>query len=137
MAPIEVNAVEESCYLCPTCGTSSVDYGELVGSQASCRICKWSGSKEDLINAPFAHTQGGSVGISLELFNDLRRVISVTAFMLPFSHFLERWGFIDRSASKAELVRSLSRYTSAVARSMIKAVIEEREAIEKEAHRGG
>jgi hypothetical protein len=47
--------------------------------------------------------------------------------------FLERWGFIDRKLPQKELVRHVARYASAVARGMLKAVIEEREALEKEA----
>lgn len=124
---------EESCYLCPVCGSASVDYGALVGSTATCRICSWEGQRELLVSAPFAHTNGDRVGIALELSNDIRRIVGSPAFMKDQLQFLERWGFIDRKLPQKELVRHVARYASAVARGMLKAVIEEREALEKEA----
>jgi hypothetical protein len=128
--------IEEACYLCPECGSPSVDFGELVGSEASCRICSWKGARERLISAPFTHLQGDRTGIAFELFNDLRRLLGDKAFMVSLVRFLTRWGFVSQNSDQKDLVRRIARYGSACARGMLKAIIEEREALEREAHGG-
>lgn len=80
--------------------------------------------------------QGDRTGIAFELFNDLRRVFSEKAFMVALVRFLTRWGFVSQNLDQKVLINRIARYASACARGTLKAIIEEREAIEREAHSG-
>lgn len=120
--------------ICPSCGSPSVDYSELANGNASCRICKWEGRREELVGVAFEHMFGSREGIAMELFNDVRRLMSDKIFMLGLAKFLSRWGFIDVQGDPKKVAYRLSRYGAAMARAMLKAVIEEREALEKENH---
>lgn len=127
---------QDNIHLCPKCASPSIDVSELAGGTASCRICSWTGTRENVYTVPFSHGQGGSEGIALEFFNDMRRVLGDKVFMTNLTRFLSRWGFVDLGdpAGKQEVVRRVARYGAAAARAMVSAVINEREQLEKEAH---
>lgn len=119
-------------YQCPQCGSPAVEYGELVGASATCNACDWSGSREELLGTPFEHLLGSREGIGFELFNDVRRLFSVPVFLVNLGGFLSRWGFIDLNEDKGLVTKATTRYVAAIARAVLRAVIEEREKIEKE-----
>lgn len=120
---------------CPSCGSPAVDVGQLVGSQAKCRICNWQGSNEDLYGTPFEHLMGDADSIGLTFFNAVRDVLSDKVFVQAMARLLGRWGFINLSVEKRKLANLLARYMAASTRGVIKSLIEERENIEKEAHK--
>lgn len=128
---------EEACYVCPGCGSTSVDFGELVGAAASCRICGWQGTKDELVSAPFAHTGLSKESIAQELVNDMRKLLSEPTFTKGFAQFLLRWGFIPRDISHKETVRLLCLYGNTLARSMMAGVTSAREAEERRVHDQG
>lgn len=125
---------EELVLICPRCASSSVDFSELAGTPAKCRVCQWSGYKQDLYPVRLAHLQGTREGISIDLYNDIRRLIGGKDFMLGFAAFLDRWGFVSLSEDKGEATRLVARYGAAVARGLLVSVISEREQLEKERH---
>jgi hypothetical protein len=61
--------------------------------------------------------------------SDFRNIVSST-FAIPFGRFLLKWGFLPTEES--EMKRQLARYITAIARAAVKALFEERAAIEKE-----
>lgn len=130
------SATDDVVYLCPNCGSPAVEFGELVGADASCRGCKWEGRREDLVGVPFGHLLGNRDGIGFELYNDMRRLFSTPTFLVQLGGFLSRWGFIDLNEDKSVVTRSTTRYVAAVARAVLRAMIEEREKIEMESKNG-
>lgn len=119
-------------YQCPQCGSPAVEFGELVGANARCNACKWNGTREELLGTPFEHMLGSREGIGFELFNDTRRLLSAPVFVVDLGGFLSRWGFIDLKAPKDVLMRKTTRYVAAIARGVLRSIIEEREKIELE-----
>lgn len=123
---------QDIVYQCPQCGSPAVEFGELVGAHARCNACKWNGTREDLLGTPFEHMLGSREGIGFELFNDTRRLLSAPVFVVDLGGFLSRWGFIDLKAPRDVLMRKTTRYVAAIARGVLKSIIEEREKIELE-----
>ena len=128
--------MSEMVYQCPGCGSPAVEFSNLVGGSARCNACRWEGVREDLLGTPFEHVLGTPEGIGFELLNDTRRLLSSPLFLGELGGFLSRWGFIDLSLPKAVLVKTVTRYVSAIARAVLTAVIQERETIEKERANG-
>lgn len=114
--------------ICPKCASASVDYGELVGSVAHCRACKWTGAREDLVIIPFNHDFISDESIAHALIGDLKQLLSGT-LGLPYLRFLLKWGFLEGSSSRAvdtvDRVK-FTRYLMAIARGVLVAILEER-----------
>lgn len=132
---------EKDCVrLCPTCGASSVDFSALIGGAAQCRACKWEGPSAELLLVPVEHMYGTREGTGFALNNDYRSLFKNKDFVRDFVAFLVKWGFVsaERSADKVSVnSKQALRYMSAVARSGLVAIVEEREKIEKEEKGGG
>jgi len=119
---------ESVAYVCPECGSPSVDIPTLAGGVASCGACRWAGKREQLVVFSFQQDFGSDVAIGRALAGDLRLVIAQLG--LPFAQYLSKWGFLSGDAELAK--RQLSRYLSAASRAILRAIIEERAAMEKE-----
>ena len=111
-------------YFCPECGSAAVNHGELVGSRASCVVCPWEGSREQLLSHLFTQEQGSSTEMLRLLLEDMRVVYGECA--LPFARLLSKWGFFTGSN------RDLARYMMAMALASFDALVKTRTALEKE-----
>ncbi len=133
--------------LCPTCGAASVDFSALVGGEAKCRACGWAGMAHELLLVPVEHMYGTREGTGFALNNDYRALYKNQGFVRDFIAFLVKWGFVAAERDGGKIVadsKQALRYMSAVARSGLVAIVEEREKLEKEekggtrtAHGGG
>jgi hypothetical protein len=123
-------------YMCPTCGSAAVEFSELVGGSAACKVCKWAGPREQLVGVPFQHAFGSREGIGFELHNDLRRLFSTPVFVTQLGSFLNRWGFINLGDDKSVVTRAVTRYIVTAVRAVLTALIEERVKIEEEKANG-
>ena len=130
---ITTKTVADLAYFCPECGAASVEFSELAGGAASCKVCGWKGPREKLIGHVFQHDQGSGMEAFQNMLNDMRKVYAQAAPQI--GAFLLKWGFADETAGKLN-VRQLSRYVAAMAREALKALILERQKMEQEKHDG-
>lgn len=79
--------------MCPRCGSASVDFGHMSGSEAQCRGCQWRGSREDLLLLPVNHEFISDESMALTMVNDMRQLLS-GELGLPYLKFLIKWGFV-------------------------------------------
>jgi hypothetical protein len=70
-----------------------VDYGQITGSDAYCRGCRWTGTREDLLVLPVEHEFLSDESMALAMVNDMRQSLS-GELGLPYLKFLIKWGFI-------------------------------------------
>jgi hypothetical protein len=127
---------EAEAYFCPECGSPSIDRSVLSGGSATCRACGWAGSADKLAVLPFAHALGDDNQILIALVGDLRLMLAKDVGN-HFAKFLTKWGFIDvTGANKALAGRRMGRYLSAIARSIVTALLQERDKMEAERARG-
>jgi hypothetical protein len=120
--------IQTNVFFCPQCGSASTETSELTGSAAACLACGWKGKKEALVVAPIETDL--SRDEALEFFSrELRNVFAKHAAK-EMGLILKKWGFVDGNVPQQ--VKLLGRYFEAMARSMGKAVFEERQKIEKE-----
>jgi len=77
---------------------------------------------------------GGQNQIAEFFISDFKATI-IRPFILPIGTFLVKWGFLDQKDSNFRT--NLNRYITVVARGMIRLILEERAAIEKEKANGG
>jgi len=125
--------------LCPVCGASSVDFSALAGGAATCRACKWSGAASELLHVPVEHMYGTQEGTGFALNNDYRALYKNQEFVKSCVGFLVKWGFLPAVREENRVSfdsKKALRYLSAMARSGLVAIVEEREKIEKE-EKGG
>jgi hypothetical protein len=128
--------VEAEAYFCPECGSPSIDRSTLLGGSAGCRACGWAGSADKLAVMPFAHSLGGDEQLLVALVGDLRLMLAKDVGN-HFARFLAKWGFIDvAGADKALAGKRMGRYLSAIARSIVTALLQERDKMEAERARG-
>lgn len=123
------NTTTTTAYFCPECGSPSVTYGTLAGSQASCAACSWVGSVEGLLAHVFSHEHGTPDDVTQAFVNDVRRMYALTA--VDLGRLLLKWGFIGSADPKL-----LGRYIAAMAIASVTALLETRAALEKERLRG-
>jgi hypothetical protein len=114
--------------ICPQCGKASVDFSALTGGEASCRACKWSGAREELVTVPFDHEFLSDDSIVISLMNDLKELLT-GQLGLPYLRFLLKWGFLQGSSARAvDTVdrKQFARYLLVIARGILVAILEER-----------
>jgi len=126
-------------YVCSTCGSPSVEYSALVGGEASCKACGWSGSRDDLSGVPVQ--KGGILDEQqtlLAMYNDFRKIFSANA--KEFAQFLVKWGFVDAAQSGGHVrivePKQVVRYINGIFFGAFKNVLETRAQYEKERVRG-
>ncbi len=135
---MSILTANDQMFICPECGSASVDFSSLVGGEASCSVCKWKGSKEQLLTVPFDNRMGSPHEVVVAMRNDLRRTFSESA--RGFIIFLIKWGFVpavDRRGSIEVSDHKITvRYMNAIAAASLNAIFELRQVIEKEKSRG-
>lgn len=114
-------------YFCPKCGSPGVDCSALIGGQASCRMCDWSGPTTDLTNHVFRQENGSEDQIARMFLTEIKNLVG-SDFAVPMGKFLLKWGFLDQPVSAGDLAR----YLTSVARAVANAVLVERQELEKE-----
>ena len=126
----ESGVTKRVAYFCSACGSSSVEYGSLTGSSASCKACKWSGTTEQLMQHAFEHEHGSDTQVLTSMMNDLRQLYAKNATELAI--FLSKWGFIEGLNKK-----EIARYLAAISSASLRAVIKVRQGLEEERVDGG
>jgi len=120
-------------YFCPECGSASIDYSVLVGGNATCKTCGWVGSNEKLVAYQFSHDFNDDAEALHYLMNDVRKVYGAASKL--FGELLLKWGFLDYKQTKEGIQlnpKQLARYMAAAAQASLRAIIAEREKMEKE-----
>lgn len=120
----------KTVHFCPRCSGAAVNFSQVAGL-ADCSSCGWKGVLSELVTTVIQHDLGSNEKLLETFAVDMRNLFSKTAAK-PLALFLKDWGFLPES-DPAQQVKFLSRYMAAMARAMVRAVIEEREKIEKEA----
>lgn len=121
---------DKNVYFCPQCGSAAVDYSALVGGDATCRGCKWSGPATDLLGVPMrADVSEEQLAVFM---NDLRQLLAGPNGVVYLS-FLLKWGFLKGDVNRLrETVdrKQFARYIAAIARGIAVALFDERERVE-------
>jgi hypothetical protein len=128
---------KESLRLCPDCGSLSVEFSALEGGDASCKVCSWSGRKDDLFVMPVSHDLGSNEEVLIGMYNSWREVFA--KFTVDIARFLLSWGFLTATVEDGKHVldkRKMARYVSAAASAALASIIEERQKLEKEKRSG-
>jgi hypothetical protein len=122
-------------FFCPACGAADITASGLAGGAANCNICTWAGRVEDLATFHFTHGMGSPDEVFRAFFLDMRKIIG-KQFAVVIGQMLIKWGFMDAPDTKnhALVTKTLTRYMGAIAIAVCKAVVAERQAIEKEKH---
>lgn len=127
------NETKAMVKLCPQCGGAAVDVlshvllGPEKDKAATCSSCRWVGSADQLVLAPFKHEMGTEEQVIQSMLADLRNVLA-KHFAKPFGSFLMKWGFISAGVTPKEL----SLYIVAMAKAIIVSMLEVRRQIEKD-----
>lgn len=118
---------------CPRCLSPRIQEGPSIGFgevlPVDCLACSWRGMTIELVVREIEHESGNSNSAVLEAIAKDLRVAMSKGWSVEFGKFLVRWGFISGEVTSAELVR----YLTASARASLRAIVEERELIEREA----
>jgi hypothetical protein len=121
----------DTLYVCPDCGSPSLEYSLLSGGTATCTACTWSGAKDRLLAIPVELR--GKEETFAAMRNDLRNTFGRAA--TDFGRFLVKWGFLDATQGKDGInvnPRQLARYMTVIAKETFIAVLAERRKIEEE-----
>lgn len=128
--------MSEVLYICPECGSHSLDYSMLTGGNATCTACGFMGSRDKLLAIPVELE--GKEETFAAMRNDLRNTFGRAAH--DFGRFLIKWGFLDatqtREGIKVDNPKQLARYMTVIAKETFIAVLNERRKIEEEKVRG-
>ena len=137
MSPANDNlAPNAKALFCAACGSADVNASALTGGEASCNVCSWKGTTEELAAFHFKHELGSDEQVFRQFFLDLRKILSAR-FAQDLGQMLIKWGFLDAPDAKNMPVvqRHLARYVGAVAKAIAETVVKTRAEIEKETHR--
>lgn len=131
------NAATDRAWFCPACGSADVVASALAGGAASCNICTWKGTVEDLPTFIFQHDLGTTPEeVFQQFFLDTRKLLG-QHFATQIGHMLIKWGFLDAPTPEntKRIVKTLSRYVAAITKAAVVAIVEERKVMEKEKFR--
>lgn len=117
-----------TAFFCPKCSGAAVDVSALVGGDSTCRSCGWKGSQKELISYGFTQEMGSDDQVAMLFAREMATLISKNA--TPYIALLSKWGFLN--LNEKDSVSTAARYAKAIAAAAAKAILEEREAIEKE-----
>lgn len=128
----------DEMYVCPDCGSASVEFSGLAGGVAECNVCSWAGTRERLLNVPFDNRMGSPLEVAKAIRIDLRRAFAVTS--KEFVRFLVKWGFVPAVERGGQIEvanqKTAVRYMNVISQATLKAVLEERQKIEAEKYDG-
>jgi hypothetical protein len=120
---------------CAACGGADVLASELAGGDASCNICGWKGTVEELATFHFNHNMGSPEEVFHRFFMDIRKLLGAMA--APIGVVLIKWGFIEQpTAENATVIqKELARYVAGIGKAIAESITKTRADIEKERHR--
>jgi hypothetical protein len=117
--------MKDVAYFCPACGSPSVDASPLAGGGASCSVCSWAGTREQLLLVPLEHDFSSQEEMVLRFVRQLASIIAAGAGK-EIGSMLLKWGFIDEK----HVQEQLGAYIKAMAVAAAKSVVETRAALE-------
>lgn len=123
---------QAQAFFCPQCG-SPVDTGKVsavalgVAVPAFCPACGWHGETKDLAVAPFKHSFASDEDVAQSMTRELRNVLAKTAAQ-SYGSFLLKWGFLDQPITALQL----STYMDAIAKAVVRTIIETRKTLTEE-----
>lgn len=120
-------------YFCPECGSASLEYSELAGSLATCKVCDWTGAQEKLVAYQFQHDFADGTEALRHMMNQMRHIYAASSKM--FGEFLLKWGFLDYTQTRKGMninTKQLARFMAVSAQATLRAIVTERQKIEKE-----
>jgi hypothetical protein len=120
------SAPNDKAHFCPRCASASIVVSQLVGSDARCEICGWTGPSHELATFHFSHDFSSPDAVANAFFLDIRQLLSVN-MCVSLGRLLMKWGFLDSLQPQI-----LARYVAAVAKAIATALIQERQQVEKE-----
>jgi hypothetical protein len=126
-------AINDRAFFCPACGAADVTSSALAGGAASCNVCNWRGTAEDLAVFRFSHDMGTPEEVFRAFFIEVRRLLG-SKFATGIGLLLIKWGFLDEitERNKKDFTKKLARYVASASLAMTHSIIETRAAIEKE-----
>lgn len=127
------NQPTDKGWFCAACGSADVTASALAGGAAKCNVCTWVGKVEELATFFFTHDMGTPQEVFKAFFMDMRKVMA-KQFATVMGQMLIKWGFMDAPDSKnmKQVQRILARYMGAISQAVCKAIVAERQAIERE-----
>lgn len=117
---------KETAYFCPSCGSPSVDHSVLVGGNASCKKCGWSGPNSELLAHDFEHDFTSPEAMVDMLVRDVSNVL-VKLAAVQLGHVLVKWGFLD--ATHKDAAKHLRQYMIEAGKAMTISFVQTRERI--------
>lgn len=118
----------DNAYFCPRCSSAAVDVPALVGATASCRSCSWTGTTQQLLVHQFKHDLGSDQQVITAFMSDFKQLMAST-IASPLAKILMKWGFFEKELPTPV---ELGRYIKVMAEASVKALLEERQNMEKE-----
>ena len=118
--------MKETAYFCPACGTSSVTSSSLSGGEASCEVCRWRGTREELVGFQFEHGFDSHEEMVTRFVNQLSTALARSS-AVEVGRILHQWGFLDEKTMSEDL----KIYIRMMAIASTKAVLEARQHIER------
>lgn len=122
--------LKEKAFFCPTCGSASVNAPMLAGAEASCNTCTWRGPTHELALLRFDHGMGSPEQVAHNFMIEVRNLLTKN-FAMEMGRMLMKWGFMPANETKL-----FARYMGAIARGISTAIVQERQAIDKERGHG-
>ena len=118
--------MKDTVFFCPACGTSSVKASSLAGGDASCEVCSWTGTREELLNLLFEHAFDSQEEMLMRFVNQLASVLARSS-ALEVGRVLLQWGFLEEK----HMQEDLKIYIKTMAIAATKAVVETRQQLER------
>ena len=94
--------MKDTVFFCPACGTSSVKASSLAGGDASCEVCSWKGTREELLNLLFEHAFDSQEEMLMRFVNQLASVLARSS-ALEVGRVLLQWGFLEEKHMQEDL----------------------------------
>ncbi len=113
---------------CPSCLSACVNFSVVVGGDASCGVCKWSGKNNELVGAPFQHDFLSSDAIVNQLISSTKVMVAKDVGHVLLDH-LVKWGFITKTNDIKKMTRELGMYLAAFAEVYVKTALDVRKKI--------
>ena len=101
----------DEVFHCPNCLSACVDFSYVVGGDASCSACGWSGKSKELAGAPFQHNFTSPDDMMTELIRSTKVMVAKDVGPVLLDHLI-KWGFITRSKDIKKMTRELGMYLS-------------------------
>lgn len=134
MTIISNTSTTSDIYMCAHCGSVSVELPTFAGGIAKCKGCGWEGSSQELAVQSFQHAHGSDEEVWTKFLREFRLILA-REFSRPLTKLLYRWGFVGTAERNGEAVvdpKQVSRYLTAIFLAAARAIVDTREALEKE-----